>query len=589
MKKIILILLLLLITTITFSEEAMYPTTIGQMNAEAKLFGHGEISGLKNGEEVKFQTLTFQETDYQKLNQIKEELQINGTIIYPKYILDEFGNKYAVFSIKENGDFNYTITADLTITSLIFELTDYNIGNSPEEVKNFLEPTEKIESSSTQIAVVEKNKLTTQSFLDSLNSTIAWTNDYVEYAQGTDFQKYYLLQKSALETLLTRKGVCDEFANLGAALLRSKKIPTRLAIGITFDGKEWGNHAWIEIYHNKFGWLPSDPTFRESGFVDATHIKMGSFSDVTLSLAKSSFPSTANVTFDTQGTLPEVKVKNSQYFNDIEIQTTASELKTQQWNNVTLKLKNKTKGTIVTPIKVAGPSTNYLGVVACVKDKEECLIVDESKQSVILGPEETKEITFKFFPNINLDNEHKIETKISFFSLAEPYSKDITIIKGSPNNNSELRIKDVTQLVDIGKVTLQITALNLFTEDKLIDININTENQLINYQEIIPALSTKIINKEIMQEDENWTYHLTISTPSAIYSQIIVGPDKTSGSIIVRPIEIKPTVVEQKVQTNQEKSMFTTLLENPIVLVIALLSGIAIMLFGLFMVNKHYL
>jgi hypothetical protein len=567
----------------------MYPTTIGTMNAEAKLFGHGTISGLKDGEEVKFQTLTFQETDYQKLNSIKEILQINGKMIYPTYILDEFGNKYAVFTIRNNGDFNYTIAADLNTSSILFEMVDYDINSSPNEVMNFLEPSEKIESSSTQIEVVEKNKLINNSFLDSLDSTVLWVNDYVEYAQGNDFQKYYLLQRSALETLMSRKGVCDEFANLGAALLRSKNIPTRLSIGITFDGREWGNHAWIEVYHNNFGWIPSDPTFRESGFVDATHIKMGSFSDVTLSLAKSSFPSTANVTFDTQGTLPEITVKDKGYFNDVTLESTTTEIKTQQWNDFNLTIKNRTNGTLVAPIKVAGPNTNYLGIVACVKDKEECLLVDESKQSVTLKPQETKEITFKFYPNITLDNEHKIETSITLFSLGEPYTKNITIVNGTFKNEAELRVKDITPIVEQGKVTLQISAVNLFPEDKLIDINISDGTTVRKTQEIISAFSTKTINPVFEQADENWTYYVTITTPSAIYSQTIVGPDKTSGSVIVKPVVVKPTIVEQKVDTKKEVGMFETLMANPIVLVIALLSGIAVMLLGLFWVNKHYM
>ncbi|MDD1475246.1 transglutaminase-like domain-containing protein, partial [Dolichospermum sp. ST_sed4] len=103
---------------------------------------------------------------------------------------------------------------------------------------------------------------------------------------GNEFNKYYLQQKSAIDTLLDKKGVCDEFANMAAAMLRAKKIPTRIVMGITYDGQIWGNHAWIEVYHQPKGWIPSDPTFREAGFVDATHIKIASFDDVTKSNAK---------------------------------------------------------------------------------------------------------------------------------------------------------------------------------------------------------------------------------------------------------------------------------------------------------------
>ena len=110
-----------------------------------------------------------------------------------------------------------------------------------------------------------------------------------------------------LGELKERKGVCDEFSNLGAAILRARGIPTRMVIGVTFDGINWGNHAWIEVLQPDLGWIPSDPTFREAGYVDGTHIKMGSFNDVTLGVAKAILPSNAQVVFD-DPTLPEVNI-----------------------------------------------------------------------------------------------------------------------------------------------------------------------------------------------------------------------------------------------------------------------------------------
>ena len=54
MKKLFLLLLIMvLLATIVCADESFYPTTIGELNAEARLTGNGNVSGLKQGEEVK--------------------------------------------------------------------------------------------------------------------------------------------------------------------------------------------------------------------------------------------------------------------------------------------------------------------------------------------------------------------------------------------------------------------------------------------------------------------------------------------------------------------------------------------------------
>ena len=76
----------------------------------------------------------------------------------------------------------------------------------------------------------------------------------------------------AKNVLLTKKGVCEGYANLMAALLRSKGIPCKVqggyALGIDTK-KEWsssnidtteGNHAWNEVYVNG-RWIIIDATW----------------------------------------------------------------------------------------------------------------------------------------------------------------------------------------------------------------------------------------------------------------------------------------------------------------------------------------
>jgi transglutaminase-like putative cysteine protease len=571
-QHILLLLLLTSIISIAFAEDSnsFYPTTIGKLSTEVKLFGNGAVAGLKDGEEARFQTLTFQESEYQKLKIIREELYINGKTIYPKYVLDEFNNKYVSFTITENGDFNYELVADINTSSIIYKINDYNIsGDALELVQDYLKPSEKVESNSTEIMTLAKNKLTTTSFLDSLNKTILWVNDYVEYAQGTDFQKYYLLQRSAIETLLSRKGVCDEFANLAAGMLRAKGIPTRLAIGITYDGKEWGNHAWIGVYHEKNGWVPSDPTFREAGFVDATHIKFGTYTDVSLSLAKAYFPSTASVTFYTQ-TLPEVKVLSKEYFTEVKIKSNLSELTANKWNEVPVEVTNLTDSDLTIPVSI--------------KESYNELIIQDKKKSIILGPNETKTITFEILPKIDLSDNQLAKGTLTFNSLSQPYLKEFTIKPGAITEGGEVVIKDITPIAHEGQLEIQIIATNYYPTEKNIDINIVDGNNLTSTEQV-PGFSNKTITKDIPNY-KNEAYLVTVTTPTSIFTQTIVPQTQTD---IIPTQTITKTVVEQKIDATQKPDVAEVTKDNPIIIVVALIMGTAVMVFGLLWVNKRYI
>ncbi|MDP3711971.1 MAG: transglutaminase domain-containing protein [Mycobacteriales bacterium] len=65
-----------------------------------------------------------------------------------------------------------------------------------------------------------------------------------------------------------RVGFCEQFAAAEALLLRAAGIPARFVTGVGY-GVEDGDrrtyrqkdlHAWVEVFHPGFGWVPSDPT-----------------------------------------------------------------------------------------------------------------------------------------------------------------------------------------------------------------------------------------------------------------------------------------------------------------------------------------
>ncbi|MDD3085545.1 MAG: transglutaminase-like domain-containing protein [Candidatus ainarchaeum sp.] len=575
MKKYFILIIFLLLLSFNLAQEeteSIYPTTVSELSARVTIYGKGMVNGLKEGEEANFQIITFNDTPLQSVKIIKDELNIEGTPFYPRIVLDKFNNKYNMYTITKNGEFNYEIIADVNIKANIPELIDFEILEPSEMLKQYTQPSEKIESNSIEIINLVKNKLVTNNFVNTLHETVFWVNDYMEYAKGDEFNKYYLQQKTAVETLLTRKGVCDEFANLAAAMLRAKNIPTKMAIGITYDGQSWGNHAWLEVYNNKQNaWIPSDPTFREAGFVDATHIKMGSFSDISLSIAKATYPKTANITFDTQSKLPKVEIRQINYFNLITLNPKETELKTDTWNEVKVEMTNNSDRVITAPISIL---ENYSE-----------MIFQKKKQTETLKPKEKKEIIFYIYPKIILEENQYAKGTITFNSLSAPKKQPITIVK-NPNTKivGELIINDITPITHGEKLLIQIKATNYFNTTKTIDYNITSNSLEIKQTEEIPAFSSKIIETEI-KDYENQSYLINIKTPTSTYTQTITTTQQTL--IIQKPIE-KQTVVEQKIDTSDVNTQGNFFIKNPLILMVGILIIVGLLLLGIFWTNKRY-
>ncbi|MCX6803013.1 MAG: transglutaminase domain-containing protein [Candidatus Diapherotrites archaeon] len=573
MRKILFgLMILILIAPFYFAEEIIYPSTISELTTQVTLYGQGNISGLAAGEEAKLQTITFQESEYQKVEIVKEELIINDTIIKPTYVLDEFNNKYAVFNITQNGDFNYEITANIQTSALITPLTKYIIPEAGERVKKYIQPSEKIESAGPEILTLTYNKVLGKSMLETLKQTVNWVNNYVEYATGDDFRKYYLEQKSAAETLVNKKGVCDEFANLAAAILRAKKVPTRIAIGITYDGKDWGNHAWVETYYEPLNiWIPSDPTFGETGFVDAMHIKLGAFDDITNSNARCIYPANASCSLDTQSKLPNVKISDKEFFNVVQLSSNTSTLKTNIWNDFEIKIKNKTNSILMAPVSI--------------RETYKEILIQERKKEITLAPFEEKTVVFKIMPILELQNNQEATGVLTVNSVSSPFQKEITIIKTDQTQPPGAVIEDITPIAHSNKVLIRIKATNYYQTPEDIKISITSGNDDDKITETIPATNSKVITRE-MNEGTQPYYDINIDTKTEKYYQRVV----TIESKLFTPTQTQtPLTIEMQIQNPTEGQTSTdSILKSPIAIIMGLLAGITIVLLGLFLVNKRY-
>lgn len=90
------------------------------------------------------------------------------------------------------------------------------------------------------------------------------------------------------EVLVSRAGVCQDFAHVMVGLCRSLKIPARYVSGYLYNGPAdqllgaQASHAWAEIYLPPHGWCGLDPT--NNRIVDGHYVKVAvgrDFADVS--------------------------------------------------------------------------------------------------------------------------------------------------------------------------------------------------------------------------------------------------------------------------------------------------------------------
>lgn len=97
---------------------------------------------------------------------------------------------------------------------------------------------------------------------------------------------------SAAEVAKTMEGDCTEHAILLAAMLRSQRIPSRVAVGIVYIENQvaFGGHMWTEAYVDG-RWIALDPTLGIGG-IGVAHIKLAEcdFTDDTASPVSSFLP-----------------------------------------------------------------------------------------------------------------------------------------------------------------------------------------------------------------------------------------------------------------------------------------------------------
>jgi hypothetical protein len=153
----------------------------------------------------------------------------------------------------------------------------YPLPSIPSEARKYTQPSEKIDSNHPSI--VEKASELTQGE-DDLYVIVYKLANFVEsnITYSLDTLTAETNQKASW-VLKNKIGVCDELTNLFIAMARSVGIPAKFISGVAYTDynniDDWMPHAWAEVYFPGYGWIPYDITYREFGYIDASHIKLG--------------------------------------------------------------------------------------------------------------------------------------------------------------------------------------------------------------------------------------------------------------------------------------------------------------------------
>lgn len=234
-----------------------------------------QISLVETGNSLELKFLSFTSSPDSEVLFLDEKIiDSKNKEYFPKYELDQYGNRYAVFELK-NPDFNMVFIGNYKIkTKSNLALKESKLIAVSKD--DFLNNSKLILIDTQNINDLAHN-VKDNDFYKTIYNLDNWMFENITYEIRPTFvsgQAY-----SSEEMFLNKKGFCVEYANLAAAVLRNLGIPTRLAVGMVYTNKTWGMHAWLEVKDSQGNWVGYDPTYHELGYLDSTHIKQGTFLD----------------------------------------------------------------------------------------------------------------------------------------------------------------------------------------------------------------------------------------------------------------------------------------------------------------------
>jgi len=245
--------------------------SISEMLSKVEIKGTVETVG--SVQKVEFNVSIPQEDEFQKI----ESLQVSHPYIF---VEDRYGNRWIKIEVNMPPDkIDYTVQATVRTYRKTSATTDHK--------EEFLKPTYLVQSTDPEVVSLAQSVATGNNDFEKISEMVKWTHESITYDLA-----YGEVNLTAKETLNLRKGVCDEYATVLLSMARSQGYSAAYAVGYAYGRgytaeASFNAHGWTEIYTDSGG-FPADPTWMESGFVDATHIKFLTIPDGIFTLVKAS-------------------------------------------------------------------------------------------------------------------------------------------------------------------------------------------------------------------------------------------------------------------------------------------------------------
>ncbi len=346
-RKIFLALLFGLLFHGASAEFSQDPLSVSSVTTDVEITGNVKLyGGLKPGDYAEVKVFTFREREDLRVYELEEKLFIGDREIEAEHKTDELGNLYAFFEVPglNEKEFSYSIKAKVK-TNARKGLSDFVLEKGITGKNAWLQETELIQSNSKEIKEIAE-QFSGKTFLETLAGVSQWTYENMTYDE-----EFGARVESAVASFEVKRGVCDEYSNLSAAILRSKGIPTKFVVGIAFDGKEFSNHAWLKVFSPEDGWIPFDSTFNEAGIVDGTHIPFGELTDVSAAVDEFLVPQGIELELEKR---LSVKVLNHEKFSGmIAFEHSSPEVAGGSKGKLDLKLRNLKHKHLIVPVKVS--------------------------------------------------------------------------------------------------------------------------------------------------------------------------------------------------------------------------------------------
>ncbi len=246
---------------------------VGQMGSDIRYELQQRVTHGSDTEKVELRFVVAQSfespTYYQEVYNF--QLELSPQPREKKKSRDERGNQIitAIWQ-KPRQDITTTISFKARMQTKLQTLqtaAPFPLDRVPPETEPYLTATAQVQSSHPQIRrlAAELTQGVTTEF-DAVQQIITWIVDHLSYVNPSP-------EHDALYALQIRKGNCQNFSHLSAALMRAGGIPVRIVNGVTLNqpysfsrergvltfkmGK--GRHSWIEVWFPELGWVPFDP------------------------------------------------------------------------------------------------------------------------------------------------------------------------------------------------------------------------------------------------------------------------------------------------------------------------------------------